>query len=201
MKSRILIVVCAWLCAAQVLGQEVEDYLRFVPSGSHLVLDFIPGVEGKHNLRDRVLISGTAHLLMVGLTAGTKAVVSRERPDGSDHHSFYSGHVATAFTGAELLRREYGWVYGGAGYAVATSVAVLRVAHKRHYVGDVLMGAGVGVLSAEVGFWMLPVWQRWFKLDDSRPERKVAGTNVVVMATPYYDAEYRGGGVAGVVYF
>ena len=81
--------------------------------------------------------------------------MGEERPDGSAFNSFPSGHSATAFMGAELVRHEYGWGWGGAAYALATSVAVLRVVHQRHWWWDTLAGAGVGILSANIGYWLM----------------------------------------------
>lgn len=63
-----------------------------------------------------------------------------------------------AFTGAELLRREYGkeypWV-AVAGYAVAVLVGAMRVYNNRHWVGDVLAGAGIGIASVTLVYWAL----------------------------------------------
>lgn len=79
------------------------------------------------------------------------------RPDGTDNHSFPSGHTAVAFCGATTLMHEYRkvspWI-GVAGYAVATIVAVDRVRRNRHHWGDVVAGAAIGVASAETGYWI-----------------------------------------------
>ncbi|MBQ1177891.1 MAG: phosphatase PAP2 family protein, partial [Bacteroidaceae bacterium] len=72
---------------------------------------------------------------------------------------FPSGHTATTFMGAELVRIEYGdehpWLAAGA-YTLATAVGVLRVYNDRHWFTDVFAGAGVGILSARIGYWLLP---------------------------------------------
>ena len=140
----------------------VDDYLRFAPSAAHLTLGFIPGVESKHSFRDRLLISATSHAICVGLSWSLKHCVRENRPDGRDKHSFPSGHVAIAFTGAELVRNEYGNTYGTAAYIVAAGVAYCRVHNNRHWLNDVLMGAGIGIGSARLGQWLLPYEQRLF---------------------------------------
>ena len=67
-----------------------------------------------------------------------------------------SGHTATAFTGATLLAHEYGhrsvWI-PIAGYTVATATGVMRVLNNRHHVSDVIVGAAVGILAAELAYW------------------------------------------------
>lgn len=163
---------------------KVDDYLRFVPSAAHLVMGSL-GVKSKHNFKERFLISATAHAAMLVMGYGTKYIVHEQRPDLSNKHSFPSGHVALAFTGAELLRTEYGNLYGIAGYALASSVALLRLYNNRHWFNDVLMGAGIGILSARIGYWMLPLERKLFKIN-----RKHNGTSTIT-ATPFYNTHDR----------
>lgn len=144
---------------------KLDEYLRFLPSASHLLLGTV-GVKSKHNFKERLLISATSHAAMLILGYGTKFIVKEQRPDMSNNHSFPSGHVALAFTGAELLRSEYGTTYGIAGYAVATTVAFLRLYNNKHWFNDILMGAGIGILSAKIGNWMLPINRKLFKIND-----------------------------------
>lgn len=62
-----------------------------------------------------------------------------------------------AFTAATLLSEEYGQRYpllSAAGYAVASAVGVGRLLNNRHWIGDVVTGAGLGVLSGHLGYWM-----------------------------------------------
>lgn len=78
------------------------------------------------------------------------------RPDGSTANSWPSGHTATSFVGATLLHKEYGltrspW-FSVAGYGAATATGVMRVLNNRHWVSDVMSGAGIGILSTELGY-------------------------------------------------
>lgn len=79
------------------------------------------------------------------------------RPDNSTRNSFPSGHTATAFMTAHMLHMEYGdvspWISVG-GYTVATVVGVSRQLNNRHWISDVLSGAGIGILSVEFGYFL-----------------------------------------------
>lgn len=141
-------------------AHEVEDGLQYVPLAAYAGLGFIPGVKHRHNIGQRLMAGATAYVVMTGLTQGLKYAVRETRPDLSDNHSFPSGHTATAFCGAELTRIEYGNAYGAAAYAFAAATGVMRVVNKRHWCNDVLAGAGIGFLSAHVGYWLLPLEQR-----------------------------------------
>lgn len=133
----------------------VETYLQYVPAAMHLGLGYA-GVKSCNNGWGRAFECGYAYLsdaLIVNLAM--KNLVEEERPDGSAFNSFPSGHTATAFTGAELVRLEYGWGWGAGAYAIAAGTGAMRVYHQRHWWWDAAAGAGIGILSANIGRWLL----------------------------------------------
>lgn len=132
----------------------VDDYSQYVPFAAGLGLGLV-GVESKHCFTDRLLVSATSAVAIGVMVRGLKMVVDEERPDGSNFDSFPSGHTATAFVGAEIVRTEYGLGYGIAAYTIAAGTGFLRVYNGRHHVVDVLAGAGIGVLGARIGYWLL----------------------------------------------
>lgn len=178
MKVKLLLLLL--LAATRLQAQVVDDGLQYVPFAAAVGLDFC-GVEARHPLRERIALAATAYTALTGVAGGLKLTVSEWRPDDSDDRSFPSGHAARAFAGAELVRSEYGWPCGVAAYAVATGVSVLRVAGDHHYVHDVLAGAAIGVLSARLAYWLLPI------------ERQVFGWNVT--AVPSYEYATRTAGI------
>ena len=93
--------------------------------------------------------------LMGGIVFAIKNTAQVERPDGSNRHSFPSGHTATAFMTATMLNKEYGykspWVGIGA-YSVATATGLMRMANNKHWLSDVLAGAGIGIITTEIGY-------------------------------------------------
>ena len=172
----------------------IDDYLRFVPSAAYLGLGFIPGVKARHNTRDRLLIAATSHASMLLLGYGFKFVIKERRPDMSDRKSFPSGHVSLAFTGAELMRMEYGTTYGIAGYITASAVAFLRLYNEKHWLHDVVMSAGIGILSARIGHWLLPIEHKLLKIND-KPNKPI------VAALPAYDPYHQAIGMSLVAQF
>lgn len=137
----------------------VDDKLQYVPIVAYAGLGFIPGVMHRHNFGERFLAGATAYIVMTGVAQGMKHAIGEPRPDTGANNSFPSGHTATAFCGAELTRIEYGNAYGAAAYAFAAATGVMRVVNNRHWCNDVLAGAGIGFLSAHVGYWLLP-WEK-----------------------------------------
>ena len=149
----------------------IDNRLQLIPAIVGYGMDFIPGIESEHNFRDRTMVYATSYLFMYGAVQITKKATSVVRPRGWHDDSFPSGHTSVAFTGAHLLFKEYRhispWI-GVGGYAIATATGVIRVMNRAHWVSDVVTGAGVGILSAEIGYLMLPVWHRLFGIENSR---------------------------------
>ena len=87
------------------------------------------------------------------------------RPDGTSNNSFPSGNTATAFMGAELLYQEYKEVsiwYGVAGYAVVAGTGFFRMYNNRHWLTDISAGAGIGILSTKIAYWIHPIIKKTF---------------------------------------
>ena len=88
---------------------------------------------------------GESLVTSVAVSYALKYTVKKERPDGSDAHSFPSNHTGFSFAGATFLQKRYGWKWGLPAYLVSGYVAWGRVYAKRHDVWDVLAGAAIGV--------------------------------------------------------
>src|SRR5215470_1533254 len=76
---------------------------------------------------------------------GAKFAAERTRPDGSNNFSFPSGHTASAFATATVLQEHFGWKAGIPAFAFAGFVGASRMAADKHYLSDVLIGAGIGI--------------------------------------------------------
>ncbi|MDR6805036.1 membrane-associated phospholipid phosphatase [Dyadobacter sp. BE34] len=133
----------------------IDNYMQFSPLVVAYGLDAF-GIKSKTDVLNRtvILVKGEA----MALTTATilKSATHTLRPDGSSYNSFPSGHTTQAFAAATFLNEEYKDRYPWmpyASYTVASSVGLLRVANNRHYISDVLVGAGIGYLSMKVAYW------------------------------------------------
>jgi membrane-associated phospholipid phosphatase len=92
--------------------------------------------------------------------------------DADANESFFSGHASLAFTGAGLTCAQHVHLrlFGRAGdattcagiLATATVASVFRVVSNKHWMTDVLTGAGVGLISG----WLMP-WLMHYRHDMS----------------------------------
>jgi hypothetical protein len=133
----------------------IDDYLQFFGPTAVVGLK-LAGVEGRSDWPRLLANAALSYGIMAGFVNGIKYTAKEMRPDGSTANSWPSGHTATAFVGATLLHKEYGltrspW-YSVAGYGLATATGVMRVLNNRHWVSDVMSGAGIGILSTELGY-------------------------------------------------
>jgi len=149
-------------------GFRFEDYLQYTPAVAAYAMKF-GKVGSTHDLLDMTILYGLSNLVAGGITVGTKIKVGRMRPDNTDHQSFPSGHTETAFVAAEFLHQEFKdrsvWISVG-GYTAAAVVGVARIYHDKHWVSDVVTGAGVGILSTKAVYWVYPYLQKIFRKCD-----------------------------------
>lgn len=134
---------------------EIDNYTQYVPFALAAGLNFA-GVEGRSDHWRFLASSAMSYAIMAAIVNPIKYSAKEMRPDGSTRNSWPSGHTATAFASATILHKEYGltrspW-YSVAGYGIATATGVMRVLNNRHWVSDVLSGAGIGILSTELAY-------------------------------------------------
>ena len=133
----------------------IDDYTQFFGPVMTVGLK-VGGVEGRSDWPRLLASSALSYGIMAGFVNGIKYTAKEMRPDGSTANSWPSGHTATSFVGASILHKEYGltrspW-YSVAGYGVATATGIMRILNNRHWISDVMSGAGIGIMSTELGY-------------------------------------------------
>ncbi|MCH5347212.1 MAG: phosphatase PAP2 family protein [Muribaculaceae bacterium] len=146
----------AYLDATPGSGFAAVDVVQYVP----LVIPWLAKAAGAPTLSgwgQMAVSEGVGVAILAASVYTIKHSIDAPRPDGSDSRSFPSGHTARAFMGATVVARELGdispwWAVGA--YTVATGVGVSRVIERRHFPTDVVAGAGIGILSAQLGYYV-----------------------------------------------
>ena len=133
----------------------IDDYTQYFGPAMTVGLK-LGGYEGRSDWSRLLASAAMSYGIMAALVNGIKYTAKEMRPDGSQANSWPSGHTATSFVGATLLHKEYGltrspW-FSVAGYGVATATGVMRVLNNRHWISDVMSGAGIGIMSTELGY-------------------------------------------------
>ena len=141
-------------------GYGFDNYIQYAPLVMELGLGLV-GVPAEHGFVDRVIETSLGCIALGAISWTMKEVIDSPRPNGVDGRSFPSGHTDWVFFGAEMVRLEYGWGWGAGAYAIATTVAVMRNYNNWHWLSDCLAGAGLGILTAQAGRWLLEPTKQW----------------------------------------
>lgn len=165
-----------------------DEYLQWAPLAVGIGMH-IGGLRSRFAPLDDMLATLNSVALMYGVGVAMKYSIREPRPyNAARRTSFPSGHTARAFRSAEMLRLQYGNWWGLGGYAVATTVAYLRLRNGQHWFNDVIGGAGLGILCARAGYWLVPLEKKLFGWQNR--------TQVMIGAVPYYDPVDRAYGAA-----
>ncbi|QBQ43035.1 phosphatase PAP2 family protein [Sphingobacterium psychroaquaticum] len=142
----------------QVSGTKWDNYTQYMPAAMVYAYN-LAGIPGKHNFRDRSLLFLGSQAMAAAISIPLKLIVQEPRPDGSNNLSWPSGHTTTAFASAQFLFEEYKetniWL-SLSGYPFAIFTGAYRVVNNRHWVSDVVAGAGFGIASTELTYWLYP---------------------------------------------
>jgi membrane-associated phospholipid phosphatase len=135
---------------------KIDDFTQYTPLLFLLSGQFL-GFKALHGSRQMI-----TNVLISSLITGSITYISKEsfgslRPDKSAYNSYPSGHSALAFNLATIQFLEYkdnNIIYASSGYLFAIMTALMRVGNNRHWSGDILTGAGLGIgVAIIVNYW------------------------------------------------
>jgi hypothetical protein len=110
----------------------------------------------KHHPVDQFFLAAMSYGIMVFPVRYIKGHYNSSRPYGGNH-SFPSGHTASAFICSHIIYKEFkdsDPLLAYSGYSFGVITAGLRVAHDKHWVSDVVAGAGFAILATELAYFI-----------------------------------------------
>lgn len=132
------------------------DYIMWSPSASVYMLDALK-VKTEHNFTQHLIIEAGSVFITGGIGLGMRIISKQIKVYNDGDTKFPSGHTANAFRGAEILHQELkrkNPVISYSGYIAATAVGLLRIYGKDHYLSEVIAGAGLGIFSTKLTYWL-----------------------------------------------
>lgn len=133
-----LLVLITAVVQAKDSFEQAGDFLQFaIPATGFGMTYWYQDPEGREQFVKAVGSS-------LATTWALKVTLNQPRPNGGDY-SFPSGHTTAAFAGAAFIERRYGWQAGFPAYLMASYVGWSRVHADKHYIADVLAGAGLSI--------------------------------------------------------
>jgi hypothetical protein len=136
-----------------------DNFILFVPALTMYAADLLK-IESENDA-----FTQTKYLFIAGVAAnlvtyGLKHITDETRPNGEDKLSFPSGHTANAFVMATVLFHEFKNtkpILAYSGFIFASSTGALRVLNNEHWVSDVLVGAGIGIMVTDLVYRFEPL--------------------------------------------
>lgn len=146
---------------------KAEDYLQYGPLAilwSANLLKF----KAEHSIFNQKKNLIISEVITGAIVFGLKYATHIQRPDSSNYHSFPSGHTAHAFVGAQALYHEFkntNPVIAYSGFAFAFATGGLRIVNNKHWLPDVLVGAGIALLTTNIVYHYEPLknWHPFHK--------------------------------------
>jgi len=147
---------------------DVDDYIQYAPIAILYTSDLL-GAKHRNSVFNQTKYLIISELATSLITISLKRLTHSTRPNG-DPFAFPSGHTSQAFTGATVLfheTKDYCLPLAYSGYLFSTATGILRVTNNKHWVSDVLVGAGIGILVTNLVYYFEPL-KNWdpFKLND-----------------------------------
>ncbi|MBW1294604.1 phosphatase PAP2 family protein [Aquimarina litoralis] len=149
----------------------IDDYTRYAPILQMYAADIF-GVKARNHWFDQTKNLLISTLVTSAATTILKKEVDKARPgDPSQLNSFPSGHTSMAFVSAAVLYEEFidsSPILAYSGYLFAVTTGSLRMMNNKHYLSDVLVGAGIGILTTRLVYHYehLISWNPFKKMDD-----------------------------------
>lgn len=146
----------------------VDDYLQYVPIAQMYVAD-IYSTKTKNEIFQQTKNLAIAEIFTAIIVQSIKHSTNVRRPNGHEF-SFFSGHTSQAFTGATALYLEYkdsNKLFALSGYGFSSVTGMLRITNNKHWLSDVLVGAGIGMLSARLT-WYIDPFKNWKPFKNSK---------------------------------
>jgi hypothetical protein len=138
-------------------NSDFDDFAQYAPIAMVYALN-LSGIKGKNSMSDASRNLGLSFIVNSIVVRSLKVVTQVERPDGRAKSAFPSGHTATAFAAATFLHKEYGQTvspyFSFGAYSTATVTGIFRQLNNRHWISDVLFGAGIGIMGTELVYYL-----------------------------------------------
>ena len=138
---------------------DIDDFLLFVPTITMYTADLLK-VESKNDAFTQTKILLISAVATNAVTFSLKHLTNETRPNGEDNLSFPSGHTSNAFMMATVLFHEFKEtkpVLAYSGFVFASATGAMRVLNNAHWVSDVLVGAGIGIIVTDLVYRFEPL--------------------------------------------
>lgn len=165
----------------------LDDYIQYIPIMEMYAFDFLK-IPARNNVWNQTKYLFFSELFTAGIVHLLKNTLKVQRPNNGAYTSFPSGHTSQAFVASQVLFNEYyqtNKFIGLSGYLFSGATGALRMVNNKHWLPDVVLGAGIAILVTNVVYHFEPLknWNPW-------PQKK---RNNTLLFTPTINVNSLGG--------
>ena len=154
--------------AGNTTNIRLDNYIQYAPIAEIYIAD-LAGFRHKNTVWNQTKYLAISELVTSGIVQSLKLLTKVKRPNGGSL-SFPSGHASNAFSSATVLFQEFkddNMMLALSGYGFSTATGILRITNNRHWVSDVLAGAGIGILVTDLIYYWEPL-KNWNPFNGSK---------------------------------
>ncbi len=167
-----------------------DDYIHYIPLAMMYGADLF-NVPAKNTVWNQTKFLIISELITSGIVLSLKYGLSIQRPNNGAYTAYPSGHTSQAFVQSQVLFNEFREtrpLFAASGYLFSTTTGVLRILNNRHWVPDVLSGAGIGMLVTNAVYYFEPL-KNWNPFKNFKRKNNNLKLNVM----PSIRSDYVGG--------
>jgi PAP2 superfamily len=144
-----------------------DDYLQYAPIAIMYTADLFK-VPARNTLWNQTKFLAMSELGTSAIVQVLKYSLKVQRPNNGAYNSYPSGHTSQAFVASQVLFNEYretNKLLAYSGFLFSIPTGTLRIVNNRHWVPDVLLGAGIAMLVTNTIYYFEPLknWNPFHK--------------------------------------
>ncbi len=147
---------------ADTFRTHVDDWIHYAPVVTMYAADLFH-VPAKNTVWNQTKFLIISEAITAGIVWSLKLGLGVQRPNNGAYTAYPSGHTSQAFVQSQVLFNEFretAPLLAASGFLFSTTTGVLRVLNNRHWVPDVLLGAGIGMLVTNAVYHFEP-FKKW----------------------------------------
>lgn len=144
---------------ADTFRTHADDWIHYVPVLTMYAADLFK-VPSKNTVWNQTKFLIMSEAITSGIVLSLKYGLGIQRPNNGAYTAYPSGHTSQAFVQSQVLFNEFrdtAPLLASSGYLFSISTGALRILNNRHWVPDVLLGAGIGMLVTNTIYYFEPL--------------------------------------------
>ncbi|MFT5822709.1 MAG: membrane-associated phospholipid phosphatase [Crocinitomix sp.] len=140
----------------------VDDWIHYAPIVTMYAADLF-NVPAKNTVWNQTKFLIISEGITAGIVWSLKLGLGVQRPDNGAFTAYPSGHTSQAFVQSQVLYNEFretAPLLAASGFLFSTTTGVIRILNNKHWVPDVLLGAGIGMLVTNAVYHFEP-FKKW----------------------------------------